>query len=305
MKTKSQWVILIAVLIMCVSWASYRTKAHKLQFTAFSASPPLGPSGHWHLKAAGLRAIGADTNGPDTQQLESLFQTAVSAAESVAPGPDGSATRRAIHNERRGELESFATNQPASAWTPSLHLYLGQQAQLRCGYSAALSHYLSAFDSAADNADPEARKVAATAAGAAARLLTLTGRLSEVDALEAETGQLGLPSGGTDWDWARGARDYARKLPDESYRCGLYCLDQLGRRTQPGEFKPRNITKAPYSTNGFSVAELLAIASQNDLRVHATARRQHQIHGILAAGQLRKRKPGTRPQAGCRRDFVA
>ena len=144
-----------------------------------------GVSGSF-LKMAGLTAVGGQpVNDVESQQLDSVFGAAVAAANSVPPGPDAGAMRRAIDNELRAELETFVTNNPASAWTPSLHLLLARRAQLRCGYSLALDHYQAAFSAVAGASDPTAQATAREAAGGTANMLMLTGRASDFDALQA------------------------------------------------------------------------------------------------------------------------
>ena len=105
-----------------------------------------------------------------------------------------------------------------------------------------------------------------------ARLLALTGRIEDYDALEGAVTQLqgGVP-GGTDWYRAREMRLWAARNPTEAYKCGLYCLDQLGRLTQPGQFAPSTITETESSPAGFTAADLLSVAAMAGLKVHAAA----------------------------------
>src|SRR5947209_7192492 len=103
-----------------------------------------------------------------------------------------------------------------------------------------------------------------------AKLLALTGRIPELDSLEKEALQLNPRAvSGPIWGWPKEFRAWVRKRPEESYKCGLYCLDQLGRLTQSGQFKPKDITETASSTNGFTVAELLNIGSRAGLKLHA------------------------------------
>jgi YD repeat-containing protein len=108
------------------------------------------------------------------------------------------------------------------------------------------------------------------AGGTLAKLLALTGQIGELDLLLARFRQIrnGLPMMG-DWKWATEMRAWVRRHPNEAYKCGLYCLDQLGRLTQPAQFIPKNITETDSSTNGFTAADLLTVAGRVGLRVHA------------------------------------
>ncbi|HEV2391412.1 MAG TPA: hypothetical protein VG146_03515, partial [Verrucomicrobiae bacterium] len=102
--------------------------------------PIPGPTAYPLLAGAGLAPIGSQpVDDSVAQQLNSLFTSAVGAAKSIAPGPDAGAQRRAVDDELRAELESSTTNNPASAWTPSVHLWLGRRALVRCGYSLAMN----------------------------------------------------------------------------------------------------------------------------------------------------------------------
>jgi hypothetical protein len=139
------------------------------------AGPATGPSGSGSfLKIAGLRAAGGQPrNDTEGQQLDSVFGPAATAGSSIPPGPDAGALRRAIDNELRAELEGFVTNNPASPWTPSVHLLLAHRAQLRCGYSPALNHYEAALSAVAGTSDPTAKAIAREAGAGLGRGLGL------------------------------------------------------------------------------------------------------------------------------------
>ncbi|HEV2394899.1 MAG TPA: cysteine peptidase family C39 domain-containing protein, partial [Verrucomicrobiae bacterium] len=132
-----------------------------------------------------------------------------------------------------------------------------------------MNHFLDAFDAAQGSSDAVAQSVAISSSAGLAKLLALTGRIADLNTLESEVSQLGLPAGGSEWGWAREMRAWVAKHPNESYKCGLYCLDQLGRLTQPGQFLPKDVDEVASSTNGFTAADLLTIATAAGLRVHA------------------------------------
>jgi hypothetical protein len=139
-----------------------------------------------------------------------------------------------------------------------------------CGYSLAIDHLEKAFEATSSSPDPTALVLAMDAGGTLAKLLALTGQIGELDLLLARFRQIrnGLPMMG-DWKWATEMRAWVRRHPNEAYKCGLYCLDQLGRLTQPAQFIPKNITETDSSTNGFTAADLLTVAGRVGLRVHA------------------------------------
>src|SRR6266516_4650355 len=153
---------------------------------------------------AGLKPIGDWAVDPaETQELNDKFAAARSASASVQPGPDAGAQRRAIEAELNNELESFLTSHTNSAYGPSVRLMLARVHQLRSGYSEAMDRYRQAWEAVKGSTDATAQAMAWQAAGGLAKLLALTGRLAELDALEAEARQLyGHNPPGNEWRWA-------------------------------------------------------------------------------------------------------
>src|SRR5437016_2675653 len=133
-----------------------------------------------------------------------------------------------------------------------------------------MDHYRQAWQTVKGSPDATAQGMAGQAAGGLAKLLALTGRLDELDALAGEVRQLyGNGSLGSEWNWAMEMRAWAKKHPTEAYKCGLYCLDQLGRLTQYGQFRPKDITETQSSANGFTAADLVNLGTRAGLRVRA------------------------------------
>ncbi len=223
------------------------------------------------LASVGLKPLGDWAVDPaETQELNDTFAQAKNASASIQPGADAPAQRRAIEIELNGELESFLARHPNSAYGPSVRLLLARVYQLRCAYSAAMDHYRQVWQTVKGAPDSTAQGMARQAAGGLAKLLALTGRLDELDALTAEVRQLyGKGSLGSEFNWAMEMRAWARKHPTEAYKCGLYCLDQLGRLTQYGQFRPKDITETESSTNGFTAADLVNIGTRAGLRLRA------------------------------------
>ena len=235
-------------------------------------SPPAAASGQ-ALRRAGIKPIGDWQVDPaETQELNQLYAAASAAANSIPSSPDWGAQRRAVDNSLRQEIENFLIAHPNSAYGPSLQLWLGRRAQLRCGYSSAMDHYRKAVALVTGSPDTTARSILFQAGGSLARLLVVTGQLAELDALVALVATPGSDIiGGSDWIWARETRNYVQKHPTDYYKCGLYCLDMLGRTTQSGQFLPKNVDETLSSTNGFTAADLLTVAARAGLRVHAAA----------------------------------
>lgn len=219
-----------------------------------------------NVEPAGDRPI----NDIETQELESILSQTTAAISEIPGGPDAGLLRSSIHLALQDELQAFLSNRVDSAWAPGVALFLGRAAQLRSGYSQAITFYSQAYSATAGSGDPAARRINAQAAGSLAKLLALTGRLPQLDALFLDAPQRSAAvAGGSEWRWAIELRDWVRKHPDESYKCGLYCLDQLGRLTQPGQFRTKDITETHSTTNGLTAADLLDLGGRVGLRLHA------------------------------------
>jgi RHS repeat-associated protein len=206
----------------------------------------------------------------ETAELHSALTEARSTAAGIPAGIEAGVQRQAVVNKLDAELEAFVANHPNSAWTPWVRFSLGQSAQSRCGYSRAIDHYRNALAAVKDSSDSSSQRMTRKAASGLAKLLALTGRLDDLDALGMDVQRM---NNGTlitsDWKWAMAMRAWVRKNPTDAYKCGLYCLDQLGRLTQPGQFLPKDVLETDSSTNGFSAADLVRIGTKAGLHVHA------------------------------------
>ena len=100
-------------------------------FAAFA--PGLRAQNSDHLAGFGIRPIGNWQVDPtETAEINQIFSSAISAANSVPATPDMGAQRHQINNELRNELEAFIAAHPNSAYAPSLDIWLGNQAFLVC-----------------------------------------------------------------------------------------------------------------------------------------------------------------------------
>ncbi len=218
-----------------------------------------------------LKPIGDWSVDPqEAAELQSIFDSAANASASITPGPNAPAQRRAVDNELRTELYSFLGGHTNSAYGPSVRLYLAQGASMRSCYAEAMDLCAQAWSSLKGSPDPTAIQMAREAGGTLARLLAMTGNLEDLDSLEMEVRQL-LNDGlnGNDWAWAIETRNSARRFPNSGYNCGLLCLDQLARITQPGQYNAQTISKTASTTNGFTAAELVNIGTAAGLRLRA------------------------------------
>ncbi|HTJ01001.1 MAG TPA: hypothetical protein VL527_19110, partial [Dongiaceae bacterium] len=165
---------------------------------------------------------GGPTADPAEQrQLDALFATTRAADSAVQAGPDAGYQHRLIALELGNELETFIAAHSNSTLNASVHFWLADQAERHADYSDALDHYKNAWLASKGLDDNVAREAGWRAAAKLARLLALTGRMDELDALDKDVqsytgGQMGQP----DWRWAMEMRIWARKHPEESYKCG-------------------------------------------------------------------------------------
>jgi len=229
------------------------------------ALPGLSLAGPLPFKAVAV----SSTMGQEEQELRSIYSAAQAAVQQVAPGESAGLQRSAIADELCGELAAFVADHTNSVWTPSVRLWLGRQAQRRAGYSEAMEQTALAWAALRESRDLRAFPMVRQGSGRLARLLALTGRLDDLDALEAQVRHQVGGRLGAHWAEAMELRGWVRRHPASAYRCGLQCLDQLGRLTQPGGFQSAELLRQTATTNGFSAAELVAIAGGAGMQVHA------------------------------------
>ena len=193
----------------------------------------------------------------ETSQLDFIFTSSKNAHNAVRPSPDSGAQHRAIALEVAAELENFATNHVDSAWSAPARLFLANGFKAHASYSNAMTHYAEAWATTKNSTEISGQRMADQASGSLAKLLALTGRINELDALEADAKESKRGVAGGDWQWAREMRAWAKKHPTDAYKCGLHVLDQLGRLTQAGQFKSKDIVETESSLNGFTAADLV------------------------------------------------
>jgi hypothetical protein len=208
----------------------------------------------------------------EAKELADIYAVANDAWARVQPGPDAGAQREAIKFELTHELESFLQKYTNSAWTPAVSLQIAQASLLRSGYSKALQYYSRAWEITRGNDTSPAKEMSGLAANGLAKVLVVTGRVAESDALEAEVAGLSSPPPlGPDWFWAKEFKRWIKRNPQDAFKCGLYCLDQMGRLTQSGQFLPKDIVETVSTPEGFSAAELVQIGTRAGLQVRAAS----------------------------------
>src|SRR5437667_1168651 len=126
----------------------------------------------------------------EAKDLADIYATANDAWATIQPGPNAGAQREAVKFELTHELESFLQKYTNSAWTPAVSLQIAQASLLRSSYSKALQHYSRAWQITKGNDTSPAKEMSGQAVNALAKLLVVTGRVAESDALEVEVAAL-------------------------------------------------------------------------------------------------------------------
>ena len=208
----------------------------------------------------------APANAQEGSDLALMFDLARAASASVTPGPGAGAQRRHLTLELEAELERFVAEHTNSAWAPGARVWLARRAQWRSAYSAALAHHSAAWAAARQGNTLRARQIAGEALGGLAKSLALAGRLDDLDLLEQELLRLPKYPAGRDWEDALEIRAWARQHPTRAFTCGLYCLAELGRLTQPGQFDANAVINLESPRGGFTAADLVQCASDQIVR---------------------------------------
>ena len=217
-----------------------------------------------------IRPMGASLDEAEAVQLRGLYGATQDALNAIRSGPDKPAQEVAVQSALLGELESWTQDHPNSSWTPGIRLQLAHASKMASRYSKALQYYSEVWEAAKGRRDDPAVGVAMDASGSLAKLLVLSGRIAECEALEedvlANNGEI-PPT--TDWAWALELKAFLKKHPTEGYKCGIYALDQLARLSQPGVIAPPTILESESSHAGLSATELVAIGQKAGMRVQA------------------------------------
>ncbi len=205
----------------------------------------------------------------EEQQLAAVYERLqTQRATQKGEGAPGAARRQALV-AWAGELETFVAEHPQSAWTPGLRLELGGAYLARLSYSKALEHWRAAHEATAERQEPRARQIAGEAARGLARLLALTGEVQEFERLlAAETAKDPDRVRGT-WYAAAELRGWVEKYPDEAYKCGLQCLDQLAKMTRPNLYSPTHLFMRPSDPRGYDAATLVKLGQEFGLTTKA------------------------------------
>ncbi|MFQ3671708.1 MAG: cysteine peptidase family C39 domain-containing protein, partial [Verrucomicrobiia bacterium] len=173
-------------------------------------------------------------------------------------------------------LETFATNNPESTWTPALLLNLGRYYYQTGYFSKALTAWEAAWDKTKDLTTPAAIAIADASVAEVAVMLARVGRKDELtDLLAAVSTRTFQDSTLVLIDRAREGLWKMEHRPEVSFRCGPYALSLIHAHTN-GEAPAGFLDAIASPPEGFSMTELRAFAQS----------------GLNTSYQVAKRSPG-------------
>ena len=206
------------------------------------------------------RIVWVGEEPPSQAQSEALWQALVTMrTEGVQPGI--------------AALEAFTSLYPESPWTPPLHANLGAHYERLGRLSLALPHWEASWTGAKTDSSPNGKRVADLALAKWGALLGRLGRNQQLDSLADEARGRRFVSGAAQAKFATTVSAPAR-IPSDAYRCGTLALYEVLRTVRPDEPNLTAILDLPAPDDGFSLADLTAIAADLNLGMSAVARLQ-------------------------------
>lgn len=168
-------------------------------------------------------------------------------------------------------LENFLSAHPRSAWAPALEVNIAGYYRRMGRYSLALSQWQAAWDATKDSKDAAGQKVAVQAFAGLTRLLASLGHKDELESLYAELDarQFRLGESSTMIGETKEGMEMMSARPGSSYRCGSYALGNMAMALHLNQSIIRQLFAADSPNGGFTIGELLALATTNGFAVEA------------------------------------
>ncbi len=183
------------------------------------------------------------------------------------------AYRAAADIEAVGPLTAFLERHPGSAWAPSLETNLAVLYRHTGYLDRALAAAGEAWRRTAPAPDPEARKIADAALAVQIEIDASLGRTDELAALlDAAAAR---PLAGHVAEIVSGARSSLWEMrhdPGSSFRCGPLALERVAEVLHPGAAPDPRVLRYRSTRRGTSLAELVKLAQQAGLGLHAVKR---------------------------------
>jgi RHS repeat-associated protein len=233
------------------------------------------------VELARLREASADF-APESATKESLLATRVFPRPLAVCGEPTPAENRALARALRAHLRQadrtnqtaladFVRDNPNSAYAPSLLVQLGDAYCTQARYSRALAAYQAAWFQSKGAREEAAWLVAMDAAAGYVKMLSRVGRRAELEAFFSDSDAL-RPMWGhaaRKIEQAREGLGFMVHRPELSFRCGSLGLASLARASGRPSDTLRSLLDAPSPANGFSLAELEALAASAGLPCRA------------------------------------
>jgi len=223
----------------------------------------------------------------ETDQLLAIYAEAEAALRPYQGNLRAGAERRAVRLAWARALEDFVGEHPEGAWTPGVRLVLAEEHGRRLTYSKALSGFRDAYEATRQREDAASRRIAQESARQLARLLAVTGETDALRALVAAETAKDAERVKQTWFQALEIAAWNARYPNEAYKCGLQCLHQLARLTQPDDFDPLKVFLRPSSPRGYTIAELLTAAREARIRAQAQFTDQLAVFPVPAVVHLK------------------
>jgi hypothetical protein len=172
------------------------------------------------------------------------------------------------------DLEMYLAAYANSPWAPSLHANLALHYRSRGQTSVALEHWEDALVATKDYPAGDGKKLADLALAHWSRLLMVLGRTDLLAEVYQVYGNRVLDNGPLTQMWIRTHEKHLRmlKYPYDSYKCGIYALDQVAQAQALRHYSRSALLRTPSKPQGMSLRELQSIAGTFGLGLKAVRR---------------------------------
>ncbi|MBN8247442.1 MAG: hypothetical protein J0L84_08370, partial [Verrucomicrobia bacterium] len=214
------------------------------------------------------RAVRAVGNRPpsagEVETLRSILSQALSEQRSGEFLSDEQLRQQA------DDVEAYLTNNPASPYNPSLRVELGRYYAGQLHMGRALEHWRIVGDELGGVADPVSKEYGDLALALYARVLLINGNIEELRAFYQIHGARVPALGPLGAHWQRTAEKFQsmERIPQQSFKCGVYALDELGQILGLG-YSRAQLTAVPSSADGFGLGDLVRIGANFGIGVSA------------------------------------
>ena len=172
--------------------------------------------------------------------------------------------------QQAAEVEAYLTNNPVSPYNPSLRVELGRYYAGQLHVGRALEHWRKVGDDLGAATDPGSREYGDMALALYARALLINGNIEELRAFYQVHAARPTAMGPLGAHWLRTAEKFQsmERIPEQSFKCGVYALDELGQILGLS-YSRAQLTAVPASASGFGLGDLVRIGASFGIGVSA------------------------------------